>query len=75
MTPQEAEEYKPLNEADEMLGTLPHADPINNNDNIPPPNAYVYIDPYGRLAIFPVTGGWLGCLPEHVLGDVAPFCG
>ena len=41
-----------------------------------PPNAYISIDGTGRLAIWPIGGGWLGVPAKHfdkLQSDVAPF--
>ena len=40
------------------------------------PNAWVYVDGFGRLAILLKEGGWLGLEPkrfEHLQADIAPF--
>lgn len=39
------------------------------------PNAYVHIDDFGRIGIFPVAGGWIGSKIGNFQGDLAPFSG
>ena len=61
-------------ETQRILETLP-TEPFNGGFG-KPPNAYVYIDYSGRLAIM-LDGGytWLGAEIKDVIGDQAPFCG
>jgi hypothetical protein len=37
-------------------------------------NAYVYIDSFGRLAVYLKSEEWLGAELEDICGDLAPFC-
>lgn len=43
------------------------------------PNAWVFVDNFGRLSILLKDGGWLGVEPEdfehHLVADMAPFAG
>lgn len=59
-------------ETKEVIDSLPVAnDGWQQADVI---NAAVFIDQFGRIAIFPKGGGALFVKQEDAEGDVAPFC-
>ncbi len=61
-------------EAEEVMSSLPvEAQWLGGYGK--QPNAYVYIDFAGRLAIIPTSGGGLFIQKENVTGDVAPWAG
>ena len=70
-------------EAKQIMDGLPTQESAHDSNyklgsgyfRIPAPNAWVCIGSDGRLEIWPTeAGGWLGVLPENVMGDIAPFC-
>jgi len=65
-------------ERNEVLSGLPkHPLDFHPNYEEDQPNAWVYIDQLGTLAILPKSGGWIGLEAKHherLKVDVAPFC-
>lgn len=63
------------NEANILMSDLPRTYGISSFNIRKCLNAAVFIDEFGRLAIFLKDGGWLGVEKQHVQGDLAPFSG
>jgi len=54
--------------------------PVEGSDNevyeqVKHPNAFVARDKFGRIGIYPLTGGWIGAASEVFVGDAGPFAG
>lgn len=65
-------------EATQLLANLPTPDYNEEQDFVErdKPNATILIDSFGRLAIYPEDGGWLGIEDlSKVHGDLGPFAG
>jgi hypothetical protein len=54
-------------------GNIPHCS--MKNTNVSEPNAYIHVDEFGRIGIFPIGGGWIGSKIGNFQGDLAPFSG
>jgi hypothetical protein len=65
--------FKNEPELQEMLESLPREG--SETARIAAPNAFVCKDEFGRVGIYPTSGGWLGAKMEHFAGDIAPFYG
>lgn len=64
-----------MTECEQIINDLPHhtSNYVDCQAGVKAPNAYVFVDEFGEVNIFPIDGGCIWSKKGTFVGDIAPW--